>query len=214
MNTNPRPQRLSMAERLTAAVADLDAIATQQAADLQALKADAARNDLALAQEQADALRPSDGLKSLQKAREKHQRELSAIPNATGSRHSLKQHLTSLESKRSCLRSSQSSLQSELDGLRQAVAESASILDGLRNQHSSLNAQISNRHLVTQLVKLLFGDAESVRRDELAREISEVGMRQQDIIKALDAANQRQSVLEHELQGIERELGSLEKQIR
>jgi S-DNA-T family DNA segregation ATPase FtsK/SpoIIIE len=214
MNTNRKPLQLSMAERLSAAVSDLDAIAAQQSADLLALKADAVRKDQALAQEQAEALRPSDALKSLQKAREKYQRELSAIPTATGSRDGLKQDLTSLESKRSCLRTSHSSLQSELDGLRQASAESTSLLDGFRQQHSSLNAQISNRHLIIQLVKLLFGDVESARRDELAREISKVGMRQQDIIKALDAANQRQSVLEHELRGIERELGSLEKQIQ
>ena len=157
---------------------------------------DAARNDLALAQELAEALCPSDALKSLQSARERYQRDLSAIPNATRSRESLKKNLTSLELKRSCLRASQSSLQSELGGLRQAFAESASLLDGIRQQHSNLNAQINNRHLIVQLVKLLFGDAESALRDELAREISEVGIRQEDIIKALDAAKQRQSVLE------------------
>lgn len=213
MKTVSRTQRLSMAEQIGAVVADLDGIAANQIAALHALTDEAARNSQSLAQEQAEALRPSDALKSLQKERDELRVRLSAIPSASRSRDSLAKELATLESNRARLRASQSSLQTELEGLKQAALESVGILDGLRTQHSSLNAQINSRDLVTLLLKLFLGDAESARRDELASEIATAGMRQQDLSKALDVATQRQSVLEHELRGIERELGSLEQEI-
>ncbi len=214
MSAEVKQSRSTMIEQLAAAVSDLDATAAWKVAAMKTLRDESATSKATLEREQADALKPTETLRDLQEKRERYQKELTALPFASCSREEMLKELEGLESRHSILKASQLDLESERRGLGEAANESAVLLKGLKEEDANLRSSIENRHLILQLVRLLFGDEGAARRRELADEIESVGMGQADVRMALDCANQRLSVLEIEVRQVEHKLSPLEKQIR